>query len=569
MEAIDQQRALGGSDESVVSRARFGHKSLEHPTSIRVVELSPAEEYNDEIICQLRVVDLDQSPEYEAISYVWGSENDKADILCDGKLLQIPQNLATALRILRPECSASWRVLWADSICIDQNNIREKSHQVGIMKRVFESASRVLIWLGWEKSEHVLETLEGMALFIEMDERPGKISDPMPKYPYISSKGNEHKLVGEAGHLNLLKAYFRLLHNPWFHRAWTFQEYILAKDCRFFYGRHSFPARDLKRSTSGGQIEIMTFYPDIFSKVVETMLLSRDTRSGDYSLRTLLKRRRGCACTRAVDIVYSLLGVATDASDIVPDYEKDFLQVFSEATLHIIGQSNDLNVLGDGNSVPRSTSSELPSWLPDWHHSGNCIGVLYDHSEQFSCAGDTVARYIVSSDFRELTLRGFEIDSVEYLSPAVELRDLMQLLLLYKSLIKDLGILLRAIFEKFDSKPSDTERTDRNLYDLITTQHVDDVNIVEALTKLWMKQDFKRHHPFMVTRAGRLGIAPHNTELGDVVTVCLGGRVPLLLRPTETKHQFLFVGQCYVDQMMEGQAMELHADQPMVNFVLV
>ena len=555
----------------MVSRAPFQHEPLEQPASIRVVELSPAEEYNEEIICQLRIVDLDASPKYEAISYVWGSANDKADVLCDGKLLQIPQNLATALRNLRFGSSASSRVLWADSICIDQSNICEKSHQVGIMKRIFESASLVLIWLGWEESEHGLEVSKCMGLLGDMWCRLEEIKDLERLNDRFSIKTNCRMwLEHETGETYIPRAFIKFLEKPWFHRAWTFQEYILAKDCRFLYGRLGFPKLDVMRSILGGQ-ELWT--SSYISKAADSMLLSKGTPSGDYSLRMLLKRRRGRACTRAVDIVYSLLGVAKDASGIVPDYGKDFLQVFSEATLHIITQSNDLAVLGDGNTMPRSTSSELPSWLPDWHQFDNCTGVLSNDFERFSSAGDTVTRNTVSSDFRKLTLRGSEIDSVEYLIREVVARSLWEVKFLLPGLkgydSKASANALRDILERFDSEPSDKKRTDHNLYELLITQYIDDINILTAVGNLWRFGRFTERFRIMVTRSGRLGVAPSNADLGDVVTICLGGRVPLLLRPTETKYEFLFVGQCYVDQMMNGQAMELHADRPMVDFVLV
>jgi hypothetical protein len=42
------------------------------------------------------------------------------------------------------------RVLWIDSICIDQNAIEERNHQVKLMGNVYQRANRVLIWLGEE-----------------------------------------------------------------------------------------------------------------------------------------------------------------------------------------------------------------------------------------------------------------------------------------------------------------------------------------------------------------------------------------------------------------------------------
>ena len=373
------------------------------------------------------------------------------------------------------------------------------------------------------------------------------------------------KLEIEAGGSKILKAFIRFLENPWFHRAWTFQEYVVANDWRFLYGKLIFPRYDLVRSILG--LPKLSMIPD-YSALARSIFVSKDTPSEYYSLGMLLKMRRGCRCTLAADIVYSLLGLAKDAFDIIPDYGKDIIQVFGEATLLIIRQSNDLTVLGDIHSVPRSATSELPSWLPDWHlpETRDSTGVLSHDSEKYSCAGHTVPRIIISSDFRKLTLRGFEIDNVMYLIPYIIVR--------YQWLthgldVKALTNALNSSPETLSSKPSDRNRTDCDLYELLFTQYTDNVKILEAVTNSWCVGHSAGNPQFMVTRSGRLGLAPSNAELGDVVTVCLGGRVPLLLRLTETKHEFLFVGQCYVDQMMEGQAMELHAEKPMEDFVLV
>jgi hypothetical protein len=40
------------------------------------------------------------------------------------------------------------RVLWADAICINQNDLPERSQQVSIMRKIFKQAERVLSWLG-------------------------------------------------------------------------------------------------------------------------------------------------------------------------------------------------------------------------------------------------------------------------------------------------------------------------------------------------------------------------------------------------------------------------------------
>ena len=56
--------------------------------------------------------------------------------------LKINENLDSTLRHLRRPDEV--RVLWADQICIDQINLKEKDHQIGLMCDIFQTASRVL-----------------------------------------------------------------------------------------------------------------------------------------------------------------------------------------------------------------------------------------------------------------------------------------------------------------------------------------------------------------------------------------------------------------------------------------
>ena len=43
--------------------------------------------------------------------------------------------------------SHSARTIWIDAICIDQNNVLERNHQVRNMVRIYAQAEHVLIWL--------------------------------------------------------------------------------------------------------------------------------------------------------------------------------------------------------------------------------------------------------------------------------------------------------------------------------------------------------------------------------------------------------------------------------------
>jgi hypothetical protein len=63
--------------------------------------------------------------------------------------MEIRKNLYQALRSLRDVPShsndARERVLWADAICINQNDLEERNQQVSIMAFIYSRAQTVLV----------------------------------------------------------------------------------------------------------------------------------------------------------------------------------------------------------------------------------------------------------------------------------------------------------------------------------------------------------------------------------------------------------------------------------------
>lgn len=53
------------------------------------------------------------------------------------------------------------RVLWIDALCINQKDVTERGHQVGIMHEIYRNTQKNLIWLGHDDGTTAasLETL--------------------------------------------------------------------------------------------------------------------------------------------------------------------------------------------------------------------------------------------------------------------------------------------------------------------------------------------------------------------------------------------------------------------------
>lgn len=122
------------------------YSPLEHPDSIRLIQLKPSKSPDSELFCTIITTRLKRKPQYEAISYVWGEPIFDETLRTPQGVIKITSSLAAALRRFR--CESKIRCLWADAVCINQSDNDEKGVQVGQMGQIYERSMRVLAWLG-------------------------------------------------------------------------------------------------------------------------------------------------------------------------------------------------------------------------------------------------------------------------------------------------------------------------------------------------------------------------------------------------------------------------------------
>lgn len=132
---------------------------------------------------------LKHPPPYKALSYVWGSPVGDVPICCGVQELLITENCVAALRKIRHRMKS--RMLWVDAICINQQSLDERNHQVALMGDIYSKASEVIIWLG----EEILFSNFNMSLLIRCD---WLISSKLPKWLRNYLLNNEfERLEGE------------------------------------------------------------------------------------------------------------------------------------------------------------------------------------------------------------------------------------------------------------------------------------------------------------------------------------------------------------------------------------
>ena len=84
---------------------------------------------------------------YNALSYAWGHPRRTHHIICNEARVPITANLADWFRYCDPVAKRS-RIIWIDSICINQKDVVERGYQVRQMREVYRNAQLVVAWVG-------------------------------------------------------------------------------------------------------------------------------------------------------------------------------------------------------------------------------------------------------------------------------------------------------------------------------------------------------------------------------------------------------------------------------------
>ena len=169
---------------------------------------------NDDIDLTPRHDSTSNVPNFAAVSYVWGTSPPTRWIRIDGARFAIRPTLRRFLD--RLQAREFMTRLWIDSICIDQQDDAEKSHQIGLMKRIFTTAERVCVWLG---------------------EPGGGTSEEQIR----SALGQMNAFVNAGGYVDVVRPEMmglltQLAALPYWGRIWMVQEVVLARRLDVLWG---------------------------------------------------------------------------------------------------------------------------------------------------------------------------------------------------------------------------------------------------------------------------------------------------------------------------------------------
>ncbi|KAK3300137.1 heterokaryon incompatibility protein-domain-containing protein [Chaetomium fimeti] len=349
--------------------------------NIRILVLEPAPAAEDELQTRLEVVSLDDKPRFEAISYTWGHPSDMTMLNCNGSTVKMPRNLESALRRLR--YTDRPRHVWADSVCINQQDIPERGQQVSIMRNIYLSSERVLVWLGLDEHDEAATAFAAVCDIVRAwrpeGDRVGfegysSLLEPMEDDDLASIRTAVDEKAWAA-----LRTLFEL---NYFRRFWIIQELALGSSAVVFWGQHRISwgligicaAWMMSSGWYFSRGEPITAAYNTF--LIYVLPLAKRSGISPFSkldLSVVLGTTMGrFDSTDARDRIYALLGMPFAGNDpeaellLKPDYSQDLRSVYIQGAQRILEQDKHLRIL---SAVQHGAELDLtyPSWVPKWH----------------------------------------------------------------------------------------------------------------------------------------------------------------------------------------------------------
>ncbi|KAK6833312.1 Heterokaryon incompatibility protein 6- OR allele [Apiospora arundinis] len=299
---------------------------IRQQSQIRILHLQHGT-FNDPIDCDISIQDLAHHPDYEAVSYTWADESGDATrcrtIHVRGKPLLVTRSCENALRHLRRDFST--RHLWIDAVCIDQENVDERGHQVQLMPRIYSGAKAVPVYIG--------ELTPSSETFLRNR---------------MLSKSDLYKFDPELA---------EFLSRRYFQRVWILQEVALARQATIVCGSMSVPWSQVSSSLISRLVEAEKDDLSASDSIPPCFRFSPSLYAEPGQEMKLLDLARPCVATDPRDKVFSLLGLILGGLSVT--------QVYARTAIYLASQFGWLEVLYRAGASNASLNG-IPSWVPDW-----------------------------------------------------------------------------------------------------------------------------------------------------------------------------------------------------------
>ena len=552
----------------------YQFSALPQEDSIRLIHLLPGEP-SAELECQLATVRLSDKPLYRAVSYVWGSRIPGAIVRCDGETIVITKNCEHALRRLRDRGHVA--VVWIDVICINQQDLKERGHQVKNMGRIYKQASSVLIFLGPGEGDDSAVMKHQVSIFSDLLLEPFsrgltlREALDLPLRPDLEAQISTHDFA----------AWKRTLNLPYWVRTWVIQEVGVAAKATLMYGSDEIDWEDLMRAfawLSGSQNSLsIPAGRDIRSSWAgydrhnrKQYSLRADELSSDITfLDCLDNARRGREATNPRDMVYAFLE-HPNSHRFDPNYFLPVGLVYYNFAVSCLHEYKNLNVLSYATrSADCKPMDELPSWCPKWNDKGQLPYPFagLNRSSNYKTAVAIPFEFEVAGP--SLNVSGAHLGAITFATSPISADHINHN---DTNPHSEPNPFLKAFQASLSSKNCCGEK-----YSDLIASFAGAITAGKGLTKVkdaliacqgpeqnassvakWYLDIEAGGYPaalnrcFFILPDGYMGLGPPNTRPSDICSVVFGSKWAYVLRSNgDGTHQL--VGECYVEGVVDGR----------------
>jgi hypothetical protein len=484
--------------------------------------------------------------------------------------LPIGKNLFLALKQLRRQEKV--RILWIDAICINQDDLEERSKEVARMGDIYRNARRVVVWIGEESedSDLAVSTLKRIGEDLDFWKDGERFRwRPKPRGRLERLGANPQKIAEMS---SSWIAVGNLFNQSWFTRLWVLQESGLASDAIVVVGNKDIPWNIFR----GALVFIGSEAPGLLLEYFSQQDLGRlrpfvsQTESASLYLLSFLAMHTDCLDPR--DRIYAILSLLNPqvASLIQPDYSKAIGDIYTDAVMAEIEGTKFLSVLGLCNFPDQACPLKQPSWVPDFS-----TPTLFDRFDTFNILSKATGcsqqetRYEKTS--RSLIIRGKLIDAISFISAPmpqdITIREAFQMCKHWEphdartNKYVTGGLVIEAFLTAISSSYVLNTLISKNVL----------VNIQDLLQEYYYalnhdqtsEQKFSRAvysylkgQVMFRTQKGYIGVCSASAGAGDKVCIALGCKVPLLLRSASganASHEL--GGGCFVSGLQFGEGL--------------
>ncbi|KAL7625878.1 hypothetical protein AAE478_005102 [Parahypoxylon ruwenzoriense] len=359
--------------------AAFTYGSPLQGRSIRLINIKLGSE---KTTLEINLIEqsLDEA-KFEALSY------------CNGQSIHVGSNLLDVL------CERARRRLtgfvWADAICINQNDDKEKTRQVRMMRDIYSKAKRVVIWIGKQLTDYNTRGYElAKNLYQKLDGDNYDMNASTYDFHDFDCKSQG---VPDPLQNQIWAGLFDILRHPWFTRIWVVQELLVAQRSIMWRGALDLETNIILWVTM--QIaRHRNLYANFNNFVVSpphSTLLARNVatgyfeykKTGPLSIYDTLSRYSGMEATDPQDRYFALAGISANLHPSFINYKKSYDEIAClVGKMALLGYPKFLIIPGGVEGLafirppkahifwiewmafhanPQNEALCLPSWVPD------------------------------------------------------------------------------------------------------------------------------------------------------------------------------------------------------------